>query len=448
MDSLVVLVVNTWHAFTLLAGNLFEQGLVSFVYNSVPFVVFVELPVYLFIWLGILRYYLKENSREETSTLFAPMVSCVVLCYTEGKAVQNTVRSLVEQVYPGQIEIMVIVDGASRNRETYDAAMALRSVVAGRPGRILRVIPKWQRGGRVSSVNAGLALARGSIVMVLDGDTSFDNTMVHNAIPHFVDPHVVAVAGNLRVRNFKKSLVTRLQAIEYMLSIHAAKIGMSEFNVVNNVSGAFGIFRKSMLQNVGGWDSGTAEDLDMTMKLKSYFGKHPELKIVFEPCATGHTDVPDTLAGFLDQRLRWDGDLFYLYVRKRWLSFNKSIIGIRNLVMSMWTGLFFQLVMPIVIILYTIVALIVYPLSLILAIWLLVHLLYLLITLVLFVTYIALVSDRKGQDLKLGVYLPLFPGFMFVLRVWSGLAILKEIFLKSHLDSSMAPWWVLKRTKF
>ncbi|PIE64091.1 MAG: N-acetylglucosaminyltransferase [Desulfobacterales bacterium] len=448
MDTLSTIIVNTWYAFTLLVKSPFEHGFVSFAYKFIPFVIFIELPIYLFIWLGILRYSLRERGGREPTTLFSPMVSCVVLCYAEGKAIQNTVISLAEQAYPGWIEILAIIDGASRNKETYEAAMALRSIVAERPNRILRVIPKWQRGGRVSSLNAGLSMARGSIVMALDGDTSFDNTMVQNAIPHFNDPHVMAVAGNLRVRNFRKSLTARLQSIEYMISIHAAKIGLSEFNVVNNVSGAFGIFRKSILHKVGGWDSGTAEDLDMTMKIKSYFGMHPELKIVFEPYATGHTDAPETLASLFDQRLRWDGDLFYLYVRKRRLNFNRKIIGVRNLIMSMWTGLFFQLVMPMVIILYTILVFTMYPVHFVLAIWLLVYMVYFLITLVLFITYIALVSDRKGSDLKLGVYLPLFPGFMFILRLWSGLAVLKEIFLKSHLDSSMAPWWVLKRTKF
>ncbi len=448
MDTLFIIILNTWHAFTLLVRSPFEHGFVSFAYKFIPFVVFIELPIYLFIWLGIVRYYLKKDDKTKPEMLFLPTVSCVVLCYAEGKSIQNSVLSLVEQAYAGRIEILVIIDGAYRNKETYEAAMELRSMVAERPNRILRVIPKWQRGGRVSSLNSGLSLARGSIVMALDGDTSFDNTMVQNAVPHFIDPHVMAVAGNLRVRNYRKSLVARLQAIEYMISIHAAKIGLSEFNVVNNVSGAFGIFRKSMLQKVGGWDSGTAEDLDMTMKIKSYFGMHPQLKIVFEPYATGHTDAPETVSSLFDQRLRWDGDLFYLYVRKRRLNFNSSIIGVRNLIMSMWTGLFFQLIMPMVIILYTILVFTMYPVYFVLAIWLLVYLVYLLITSVLFITYIALVSDRKGQDLKFGGYLPLFPAFMFILRLWSGLAVLKEIFLKSHLDSSMAPWWVLKRTKF
>ena len=108
-----------------------------------------------------------------------------------------------------------------------------------------------------------------------------------------------------------------------------AKIGLSEWNVVNNVSGAFGAFRRSFLQKIGGWDTHTAEDLDITLRIKNYFGRRP-LRIPFEPRAIGHTDAPVTFRQFLMQRLRWDGDLFFLYVRKHRHSFTPRLLGWRE----------------------------------------------------------------------------------------------------------------------
>ncbi len=448
MDTILNTIAAAWQTFLHLMEAPFYSNIDTFLYKFIPFVVFFELPLYIIIWLGIVRYYLRTKNAVPQEIRFTPMVSCIVLCYSEGEEIKNTIISLTEQLYSGHIEILAMIDGAEKNSDTYNAAMGLQSWVNSRANRTLRVIPKWQRGGRVSSENAGLALSRGVIVMALDGDTSFDNIMVQKAVRHFADPNVVGVAGNLRVRNFRKSLTTRLQALEYMLSIHAAKVGLSEFNVVNNISGAFGIFRKSMLETIGGWDSGTAEDLDMTLKLKGYFGRNPEMRIVFEPDAIGHTDGPESFFGLLDQRLRWDGDLYYLYIRKHHLRFNHKIIGLRNLLMIMWTGLFFQIVMPMVIILYTGFSLIVYLPSFVLAVWMLVYLLYLTILLVSFISYITMVSERKKQDMGLAYLLPLLPFFFFILRVWSGVAILKELVMKTHLDSSMAPWWVLKKTKF
>lgn len=432
----------------ILLSSPFHNGLMPFVAKFIPFVLFLEIPVYLFILLGVLRYDLKHHYHPPLTPVFYPRASCIVMGYSEGRDIERSILSLAEQIYPGVIEILVLIDGAGKNTATLEAAQQMQARVGSLPRRILRVIPKWQRGGRVSSLNAGLRLASGRIVLAIDGDTSFDNTMMAMVVRHFANPNVMGVAGNLRVRNAFENIHTRMQAIEYMLSIHLSKIGLSEFNVINNISGAFGVYRKSFLLRIGGWDSGTAEDLDLTIRSKQYFGRHPGLRLVFEPEAIGHTEAPSTFKGFLEQRLRWDGDLFYLYARKHPLTFSSRIMGVKNLVFSLWTGLFFQIIMPVVICVYTIYSLTVYPLDIVIALWILVYLLYLSIILIQFFTYVCLISERKKTDMKLFPVLVLVPVFTFALRVWSAVATLREITLNAHLDSSMAPWWVLKRTKF
>ena len=97
-----------------------------------------------------------------------------------------------------------------QNRETYLAATSALAKVNALPNRRLIVLPKWQRGGRVSSLNAGLNIATGQVSMALDGDTSFDNNMVSSIVRHFEDPSVPAVAGSLRVRNVWSSWVTAI----------------------------------------------------------------------------------------------------------------------------------------------------------------------------------------------------------------------------------------------
>lgn len=426
----------------------FTQGVMLFVYKFVPFVLFFEVPVYAVVFLGIFRHVLRQYRELPSARAYQPVISCLVLGYREGEAIQTAIRSLMEQVYPGLVEIIVIIDGARQNAATFDAAKRMEPEVAGMPRRRLVVVPKWQRGGRVSSLNAGLSLARGEILMVFDGDTSFDNCMIAEGTKHFQDPNVVGVAGSLRVRNVTASLWTRLQAIEYLLSIHATKVGLSELNTVNNISGAFGIFRRSFIQDIGGWDSGTAEDLDLTLRIKNYFGRHPNLRIAFEPNAVGHTDVPVSLKAFLIQRLRWDGDLFYLYIRKHRLSFQPAILGWRNFIMILWTGLFFQLALPFVILVYSIWTLLMLPPGYVLGVWSVVYLFYLLVTLMFYSVFMLFVSDRPAQDLRLLLWLPLFPLFTFITRIWGGIATLWEMAFKAHLDSSMAPYYVLRRTKF
>jgi cellulose synthase/poly-beta-1,6-N-acetylglucosamine synthase-like glycosyltransferase len=311
----------------------------------------------------------------------------------------------------------------------------------------LIIIPKIQRGGRVSSLNAGLSRATGDIFLALDGDTSFDNQMIQRASAHFRNENVVAVTGPMRVRNASASIVTRLQSLEYMLSMQAGKLGLTEINVINNVPGAFGIFRKSFLHQIGGWNTGTAEDLDLTLRIKQYQGRHPQLRFEFEPGAVSHTDVPDKLVDFLKQRLRWDGDLLYIYANKHRLGISASIMGWNNFIFILWYGILFQIVMPFTIVLYMIYMIVVLPLPFFLASMTLVYLFYLCLTLIQFILYLAVISDRPRKDSSVFLIIPIYPLFQFAVRLWSALAISNQILNKGHLDSAMAPFWVLKKGK-
>jgi len=57
-------------------------------------------------------------------------------------------------------------------------------------------------------------------------------------------------------------------------------------------------------------------------------------------------------------------------------------------------------------------------------------------------------SERPREDAMLIPLLPLMPVFTFVTRIWSAFAVLWEMTGRGHLDTSMAPWWVLRKTKF
>jgi len=421
-----------------------EETLIRFM----PFALALELPMMIIVTLGMLKYAIVQQLGPVVVPRHFPKVSCVITCYSEKEDVQYTLRSLAYQNYPGEIEIIPVIDGAIQNKETLVAAQRFNGEINALPKRKLIVLPKWQRGGRVSSLNAGRQIATGQVIMALDGDTSFDNDMVYNAVRHFNDPNVVAVAGNLRVRNAAKSLVTRMQALQYMISISGGRTGLAAFNVVNNVSGAFGIFRADILNLVKGWDAGTAEDLDMTQRIKQYFGRHSQYRIVFDPEVVGHTDVPDSFKALFWQRMRWDGDLIYIYARKYKLNLRPRLLGWKNFFSHVITGLLFQIVMPFLIVAYTAYLLIVYNTGLVLGVMMLVYLVYFFILTLYFLFFWLIVSERPKDDARYLLYLPLYPIFAFYERITSAIGLLNEIFNRGHLDTSMAPWWVLRKTKF
>ncbi|MGA1562572.1 MAG: glycosyltransferase family 2 protein, partial [Gammaproteobacteria bacterium] len=178
-----------------------EDGLALLLLRLFPVFLLLELPLTLVVVLGVLRWWIREQTLPPRQSLYRPRVSCVITCYSEGADVRRTLETLCEQTYPGEIELIPVVDGAAVNQDTLQAVRGFELREEWRPTRRVRPIAKWQRGGRVSSLNAGLSMCTGSIVMALDGDTSFDNTMVSAMVRHFEDPNVPAVAGSLRVRN-------------------------------------------------------------------------------------------------------------------------------------------------------------------------------------------------------------------------------------------------------
>ena len=435
-------------AFFQLLGQI-NQSNTSGLLDVLPFVFAFELPYYCIIFLGVMRYIIRHAMYEEISRPYTPKISCLVLCYSEGETIKKSLLTLCEQNYAGVIEIISVIDGAIQNEKTLKAAQDFsREYASQYPNRILRILPKWQRGGRVSSLNAGLSISNGELIMALDGDTSFNNDMAQQVTKHFVDPLVCAVSGALEVRNAKESLVAELQNIEYRVSIVYSKIGLSEFNVVNNISGAFGVFRKSVLNILGGWGSGTAEDLDLTLRLKQYTRRN-KLRIVFEPMAIGLTDAPTTFVGFLMQRLRWDGDLIFLYLYKHKKAFQSKLIGWPNLIILVWSGLFFQFISPFLIGTYLIILFFTAPFASFIAINLFVYFFYLGITVVQYILYLIVGSQRPLEESKDFIFMPLYPFFGMVSRLWTVVSILNQILRRGHEESAMAPWWVLKRpTKF
>nr|WP_086937463.1 glycosyltransferase [Thaumasiovibrio occultus] len=409
-----------------------------------PMFFVVEMPLSILVFTGILRWKLSPPAPPPTHF---PGISFVITCYGEGEAIGITIDTLVEQHYPGTIEVLAVVDGASQNQATYAAAIAGEKRHHKVSNRIVRVIPKWQRGGRVSTLNAGLSKATQPIVINVDGDTSFDNDMAWQMISTLSQPGVMASGGALRVRNWDANLLTRMQSMEYMISMQAGKTGMARWGVLNNISGAFGAFKKTLLQQVGGWDTHTAEDLDLTMRLKQYKTRYPAAKLAFNPHAVGHTDVPDTLKGLIMQRLRWDGDLLFLFLRKHRKGLTPRLLGWGNFIFTFIYGVVQNVILPLLVVFFTLFMLYVYPWVTVVAMLAVLYMMYLVIITLHFVVYITMVSERPKSDIKMVGWLLLYPLYAFCMRLITAVSMLNEVLRRSHEESSMAPWWVLRRGK-
>lgn len=236
------------------------------------------------------RAYLPPKFSEESSL---PMVSIVVPAYNEGIVIQTALRALTSLDYPNY-EVIVIDDGSTD--DTYEKAI---EVARSSLEVSIRVITK-RNAGKAEALNTGMTLARGEFILNMDGDTKLSRNTLRVCIPHFNNPAIGAVAGNVKVIN-RENMWTRIQSLEYVEGLAMARKAQSFIRSVNIIPGPIGIFRKSVLQQVGGYDHDTfAEDCDLTLKLLMR-GWH----IAYEPNAIAWVETPSRLLDLLKQRYRW-----------------------------------------------------------------------------------------------------------------------------------------------
>jgi len=181
-----------------------------------------------------------------------------------------------------------------------------------REGLIHAAVRLELRGSKPSGINLAARLARGDILVVIDCDCSFEPDAIQELLRPIVEqPSVAAVSGNILVRNWRRSIITSLQAIEYLLSISLGKAYANILDQVWCVSGAFGAFRRDAWERICGMDSGGGEDFDFTIRLRP-----AGYKVVFARHSICYTDVPETLYALLRQRNRWERDTFWVRLRK------------------------------------------------------------------------------------------------------------------------------------
>src|SRR5205823_11675619 len=111
MDTLLTL-TGAWLTLRQLLEAVWHSDWLTVALKFFPFVLLCELPIQLLVMLGALRRYLQERRSARVPLSYCPKVTCIITCYSEGAAVQQTIRTLTEQLYDGQIEMLAVVDGA------------------------------------------------------------------------------------------------------------------------------------------------------------------------------------------------------------------------------------------------------------------------------------------------------------------------------------------------
>ncbi|MEO7104388.1 MAG: bifunctional polysaccharide deacetylase/glycosyltransferase family 2 protein, partial [Gemmatimonadaceae bacterium] len=283
----------------------------------------------------------QRYHRRKPEPHYTPPVTIIVPAYNEERVIGATIRSLLNQSYEGELDVVVVDDGSP------DATYEVVSREFGDDPRV--TVFRKENGGKASALNFGIVRSRGEIIVCLDADTQFIPSTVARLVAPLSDPAVGAVAGNAKVGN-RHNLVTRWQALEYVTSQNLERRAFAVLNAITIVPGAVGAWRKSYVQAVGGFSDDTlAEDQDLTWAL----GKEGVL-VRYADDAIAYTEAPDTLKTLIRQRFRWSFGTLQSIWKHRHITFRPKYGALGMIAMpNVWIfQLFYTAISPLADILF------------------------------------------------------------------------------------------------
>lgn len=312
------------------------------------------------------RRYLKWSIFENYESLFhsryIPPVSIFVPSYNEERTIAESVKSLFALNYPN-FEIIVINDGSKD--KTLDVLMktfnlkltdklcrqsiptkSIRGIYSSEMHSNLTVIDK-ENGGKADALNCGINVAKHPYFCAIDSDVVIERDALLKIVqPVSQDPEkVVASSGIVRIANgcviengqlieirLPKNSLAVFQILEYFRGFLAGRTALSSLNSLLIISGAFGLFNRELVKEVGGYLADTVgEDMELVVRLHHYLRKNKrKYKIVFIGTPMCWTEVPEETKQLARQRNRWHRGLMDSLWRHKQMFLNPfyGIVGI------------------------------------------------------------------------------------------------------------------------
>ncbi len=303
-----------------------------------------------------IRRYLRISDVDGADAVFSAInlpISIVVPAFNEAASIVTSVKALLQLEYP-DFELVVVNDGSTDNTleklisafnlqpfpEAYRAQVpckAVRKIYRSSRYTNLRVVDKDNGGSKADASNAGINACRYPLVCIVDADGVLQTNALSRIVrPFLEDPDTVAAGGTVRIANgctlrdgfldkvrLPTEFLPLMQVIEYLRAFLFGRMGWEPLGAVLIVSGAFGVFRRETLIEVGGYNpNAVGEDMELIVRMhRKLKAAGRRYRVAFIPDPVCWTDGPATLKDLRGQRLRWQHGLGQA------LFLNRSLIG-------------------------------------------------------------------------------------------------------------------------
>ncbi len=246
-------------------------------------------------WSSIKKQRRKDPNGSDPSDPpedFQPKVSIIVPVKNEENVIERLLKTLVNLTYQNK-EIILIEDGS-----TDRTPMICRKWMETYP-TLIKYYHNNESDGKPLAINSAARKATGEIIAIYDADTLVEPDILEKIVQHFKDPHTAAVQGELETLNPDENVITRLSVINDFI-VNLQQLGRDKLNLFVPLLGTHQYIRRSVLEDVGYWDSeALSEDTEMSLRLarKGYKVKYVPVNAMVE--------APAKLKVFVKQRMKW-----------------------------------------------------------------------------------------------------------------------------------------------
>lgn len=275
--------------------------------------------------------YLDSRPRFKIDKKELPPISILIAAYNEESTIYSTLQSIYSQKYPSEFEVIVVSDGSTDR--TIDH---IKSFEKNNGCKNIIIVDNQINKGKALALNQGLDYCKNELIVCVDADSTLHELALEKIIYTMIgsDENYAAVAGTILCKNYQKSFMARLQYWDYLIGISSIKRIQSMYQGTLVAQGAFSVYKKSILVQIGGWPDKIGEDIVLTWDIlnRGYKVGHAEHAICF-------TNVPETYRGFYNQRKRWSRGLIEAF-----FSYPKLLFKNRKSTFFVWYNLFFPFI--------------------------------------------------------------------------------------------------------
>ncbi len=158
----------------------------------------LSLIVYVYIgYPGLLWLLARFRGREVLRRDFTPSVTLIISAYNEERVIAKKLENTVALEYPkDRLEVIVVSDGSTDTTDQIVASFADMGIT---------LLRQLQREGKTAGLNAGVAKAKGDIIVFSDANIFYQPDAINFLVRNFADPQVACVTGDSRYMDLQST---------------------------------------------------------------------------------------------------------------------------------------------------------------------------------------------------------------------------------------------------